>query len=212
MTYVTLLAAYLKIAKSQLEKSGAVLIESALLRNGAGNRQDLIEPFFGPVVRQYDCNSALTIDGDVMQRVKLSPPETFIFSMERTVGISDLNYARHMDSVAMIRVIHEARLQFLADIGFTESNIYGLGMVVTDLAIDFRSESFANDVLTIDVGVSKFNKYGFDIGFQVTNRALDTVVCIANMGVVFFDFDNHKLAELPGAFQSILEKPASQVA
>jgi acyl-CoA thioesterase FadM len=132
--------------------------------------------------------------------------------MERTVGISDLNYARHMDSVSMINLIHESRLQFLADLGFTESNIFGLGMVVTDLAIDFRSESFANDVLTVDVGVAKFNKYGFDIGFQVTNRALDTVVCIANMGVVFFDFDNHKLAELPGAFQSLLEKPASQVA
>jgi acyl-CoA thioester hydrolase len=147
-----------------------------------------------------------------MQRVKLSPPETFRYSMERTVGISDLNYARHMDSVAMINLIHESRLQFLADLGFTESNIYGLGMVVTDLAIDFRSESFANDVLTVDVGVAKFNKYGLDIGFQVTNRALDTVVCIANVGVVFFDFDNHKLAELPGAFQSLLEKPASQVA
>ncbi|MCB1672540.1 MAG: thioesterase family protein [Gammaproteobacteria bacterium] len=147
-----------------------------------------------------------------MQRVKLSPPETLIFSMERRVGISDLNYARHMDSVAMIRVIHEARLQFLADLGFSESNIYGLGMVVTDLAIDFRSESFANDVLTIDVGISQFNRYGLDIGFQVTNRALDTVVCIAKLGVVFFDFDNHKLAELPGAFRSLLEKPASRVA
>ena len=67
-----------------------------------------------------------------MQRVKLSPPETFRYSMERTVGISDLNYARHMDSVAMINLIHESRLQFLADLGFTESNIYGLGMVVTD--------------------------------------------------------------------------------
>ena len=41
--------------------------------------------------------------------------------MERTVGISDLNYARHMDSVAMINLIHESRLQFLADLGFTES-------------------------------------------------------------------------------------------
>ncbi len=147
-----------------------------------------------------------------MQRVKLNPPENCVFRMERKVGISDLNFARHMDSVAMIRVIHEARLQFLADLGFSESNIYGLGMVVTDLAIDFRSESFANDVLTVDVGVMTFNKYGLDIGFQVSNHALDTVVCIAKMGVVFFDFDNHKLAELPGAFRSILEKPASQVA
>lgn len=147
-----------------------------------------------------------------MQRVKVTAPEKFIFSMERKVGISDVNYARHMDSVAMISIIHEARLQFLADLGFTESNIYGLGMVVTDLAIDFRSESFANDLLVIEVGVSKFNKYGFDIGFQVTNRALETVVCIAKMGVVFFDFDKHKLAELPKVFETILEKPASQVA
>jgi len=132
--------------------------------------------------------------------------------MEHTVGISEVNYARHMDSVAMIQLIHEARLRFLADLGFTESNIYGLGMVVTDLAIDFRSESFANDCLIVEVGVGKFNKYGFDIVFQVNNHALETVVCIAKMGIVFFDFDRHKLAELPRAFQSLLERPASQVA
>ncbi len=147
-----------------------------------------------------------------MQRLKISAPEKLIFAMKHTVGISEVNYARHMDSVAMITLIHEARLQFLASLGFTESNIYGLGMVVTDLAIDFRSESFANDLLVIEVGTSKFNKYGFDIGFKVTNNALETVVCIAKTGVVFFDFDKHKLAELPKVFESILKKPASQVA
>ena len=147
-----------------------------------------------------------------MQRVKIDPPENFIFSMQRKVGISDVNYARHIDSVAMIQIIHEARLQLLAKLGFTESNIYGLGMVVTDMAIDFRSESFANDLLIIDVGVSKFNKYGFDIVFQITNNALDTVVCIAKLGVVFFDFDKHKLAEIPRIFESILENPDTQVA
>lgn len=147
-----------------------------------------------------------------MQRVKIDAPDQFTFSMERSVGISDVNYARHMDSVSMIQVIHEARLQFLASLGFTESNIYGLGMVVTDMAIDFRSESFANDLLIVDVGVSKFNKYGFDIGFQVTNSALESVVCNAKMGVVFFDFDKHKLAEVPRAFKSILAGPESQVA
>ncbi|MEX2131890.1 MAG: thioesterase family protein [Pseudohongiellaceae bacterium] len=147
-----------------------------------------------------------------MQRVKIDAPDQFIFSMERSVGISDVNYARHMDSVAMIKVIHEARLQFLASLGFTEANVYGLGIVVTDLAIDFRSESFANDLLIVDVGVSKFNKYGFDIGFHVTNSALEAIVCNAKMGVVFFDFDKHKLAEVPRAFKSIMSGPESQVA
>ncbi len=150
--------------------------------------------------------------GTTMQRVKLIAPEHFLFSMERVVGISDVNYARHIDSVSMIRLIHEARLQFLASLGFNESNVYGLGIVVTDMATDFRSESFANDRLIIDVGVSKFNKYGFDIGFQITNSALETVVCNARVGVVFFDFDKHKLAEVPRAFKSILSGPESQVA
>jgi acyl-CoA thioesterase FadM len=132
--------------------------------------------------------------------------------MERSVGISDVNYAKHLDSVAMVNILHEARLQFLASLGFTEGNIFGLGMVVTDLAVDYRSESFANDLLIVDVGVSGFNRYGFDIGLQVTNSALDAVVCNAKMGVVFFDFDRHKITGFPLAFKAILDQPQSQVA
>ncbi len=139
-----------------------------------------------------------------MPRVKVSVPEQFLFSMEHTVGISDVNYAKHLDSVAMVHILHEARLQFLASLGFTEANLYGLGMVVTDLVIDYRSESFADDHLIIDVGVGQFNRYGFDIGMQVTNSALETVVCKAKIGVVFFDFDKHQMAPIPLAFKNRL--------
>ena len=147
-----------------------------------------------------------------MPRVKVSNPEQFIFSMERNVGISDLNYAKHLDSVAMVNVLHEARLQFLASLGFTEANIFGLGLVITDIAIDFRSESFAGDRLIIDVGVDDFNRYGFDICMQVTNSALDTIVCQAKFGVVFFDFDKHQIAEVPSAFMSHLGRLQNLVA
>lgn len=147
-----------------------------------------------------------------MPRVKVAAPDQFLFSMERTVGISDINYAKHLDSVAMVNILHEARLQFLASIGFTEANIYGLGMVVTDLAVDYRSESFANDLLIVDVGVGKFNRYGFDIGIQVTNSASETIVCAAKMGVVFFDFDKHMIAEVPVAFKALMGHPETQVA
>lgn len=132
--------------------------------------------------------------------------------MERAVGISDVNFARHLNSVAMVNILHEARLQFLASMGFTEGNIYGLGMVVTDLAVEYRAESFANDMLIIDVGVSAFNRYGFDIGMQVTNSALETIVCNAKMGIVFFDFDKHQIAQVPGAFKARLGLNEAQVA
>ena len=112
----------------------------------------------------------------------------------------------------MVKILHEARLQFIASLGFTEGNIFGLGMVVTDLAVEYRSESFANDMLLIDVGVSGFNRYGFDIGLQVTNSAFDTVVCNGKMGVVFFDFDKHQIIEVPLAFKALLGHQKSQVA
>ena len=139
-----------------------------------------------------------------MARVKVATPDQFLFTMERTVGISDVNYARHLDSVAMVQILHEARLQFLASLGFTEGNIFGLGMVVTDMAIDYRSESFANDRLLVEVGVSAYNRYGFDFGIQVTNTALDSVVCAAKVGIVFFDFDRHQIAPIPERFKTLV--------
>ena len=147
-----------------------------------------------------------------MPRVKVDSPQQFIFSMERAVGISDLNYAKHLDSVTMVQILHEARLQFLASLGFTESNIFGLGMVVTDLAVDYRSESFSGDQLIIDVGVDDFNRYGFDICMQVTNAALESVVCQAKMGVVFFDFDNHQITNVPPSFLALMQQTTDQVA
>ena len=147
-----------------------------------------------------------------MPRVKVTLPDQFLFSMERRIGISDINYAKHLDSTAMVKILHEARLQFLANLGFTESNIFGLGMVLTDLAIEYRAESFANDMLVIDVGVGGFNRYGFDIGLQVTNSAQETVVCNAKMGVVFFDFDKHQIADVPPAFKALLGHQESEVA
>lgn len=139
-----------------------------------------------------------------MARVKVSMPEEFLFTMEYPVRFSDLDYAKHLNSVAMVHVLHEARLQFLASLGLTESNVFGLGMVVTDMAIDYRSESFAKDILVIEVGVARFNKYGCDICFQITNSALERVVCNAKQGVVFFDFDKHKIAPVPLAFLSLV--------
>ena len=139
-----------------------------------------------------------------MSRLYIPAPEKTLFRMERKVGLSDINYAKHLDSVSMVKVLHEARLQFLASLGFTESNIYGLGLVITGLTVDYRSESFANDLLVIDVGVFEFNRYGFDIGLKVSNEALESVVCAGKLGNVFFDFDRHKIAEVPAAFKTLL--------
>ncbi|MBK52756.1 MAG: thioesterase [Gammaproteobacteria bacterium] len=147
-----------------------------------------------------------------MPRVEIGTPDQFLFSMEKAVGISDLNYAKHLDSVAMLKILNEARLQFLAHLGFSEANVFGLGMVVADQAVDFRSESFSGDRLRIRVGVGDLTRCGFDISFEVTNGALETLVCQAKIGVVFFDFDQHLIAEVPAALLDLLHRREEMVA
>ena len=85
-------------------------------------------------------------------------------------------------------------------------------MVMTDFSVDFRSESFANDVLVIEVGVGKVNRFGIDICLKVTNSALDAVVCMAKMGVVLFDFDKHQMVAVPRQFKQLLQPLEAQVA
>ena len=48
--------------------------------------------------------------------------------------------------------------------------------------------------------------------FQVTNSALETVVCQAKTGVVFFDFDQHQIAEVPAALVDLLNRREEKVA
>ena len=42
----------------------------------------------------------------------------------------------------MISLLHEARLRYLHNYDFSEFNIGGVGLMVTDIVVSFVSESF----------------------------------------------------------------------
>lgn len=140
-----------------------------------------------------------------MARLTLELPETFVFSCQQVVRVTDLNYANHLGNDAMISLLHEARCQFLAQFGFSESDIDGLGLMVTDLATIYKAECFAGEELTFEVGVMDFNKYGCDVIYRVTKNEGQTLVAQAKNGVVFFDYHQRKLAHVPEVFRTAFE-------
>ena len=140
-----------------------------------------------------------------MARLTLELPETFVFSCQQVVRVTDLNYANHLGNDAMISLLHEARCQFLAHFGFSESDIDGLGLMVTDLATIYKSECFAGEELTFEVGVMDFNKYGCDVIYRVTKNQGETLVAQAKNGVVFFNYHQRKLAHVPEVFRTAFE-------
>ena len=132
-----------------------------------------------------------------MARVKIALPAAFLFTTTLPVRITDLNYGAHLGNDALLSLLHEARMQFLASLGEKELNAATqLGFIMADVAVEYKAEAFYGDVLRIEVGVNDLNKYGFDLVYQVKNQA-GKEIARAKTGMLAFDYTIRKLRALP---------------
>ena len=134
-----------------------------------------------------------------MARVKIELPPRFAFSCKIPVRITDLNYGGHVGNDAVLSLIHEARMQFLRYFGYTEMNLAGVGMIMADVAIEFKSELFYGDTVTAHVTISELSKIGFDIVYKLEKEENDSVktVALAKTGMICFDYDIKKIVAVP---------------
>ncbi len=135
-----------------------------------------------------------------MARVTLDLPEEFTFSTTLDVRVTEINYGNHVGNDRMVSLLHEARLRFLREHGFGEFNVGGVGIIVTDLVVQFLAESFVGDLLTFHIGVHDFNKYGCDFIYKVENESQEKQIAKAKTGIVFFDYDERKVTRVPKVF------------
>jgi len=132
-----------------------------------------------------------------MARVKIALPPTFRFATTLPVRITDLNYGGHLGNDALLSILHEVRVQFLAALGEREVDpATQLGFIMADVAIEYKAEAFYGDVLHVEVGVNDLGKYGFDLVYQVKNQA-GREVARAKTGMLTFDYNARKLRPLP---------------
>jgi acyl-CoA thioesterase FadM len=139
-------------------------------------------------------------------RIELNLPEMFSFSTDVRVRISDINYGNHLGNDAVLSLIHEARLQFLQSRGFSELDIDGCGLILTDAVILYKSQGFHGDLLTIFAAVDDFNKYGCDFFYKVIRKNGGKEVARAKTGIVFFDYNRQKMVPVPAAFLDVFRK------
>jgi acyl-CoA thioesterase FadM len=139
-------------------------------------------------------------------RIELNLPENFAFSTDVRVRISDINYGNHLGNDALLSLVHEARLQFLQSRGFSEVDVDGFGLILTDAVIVYKSQGFHGDLLTIFAAVDDFNKYGCDFYFKVIQKNSGKEVARAKTGIVFFDYNRQKIVPVPAAFLNAFRK------
>lgn len=141
-----------------------------------------------------------------MSRIKIAFPENVSYTATIPVRITDLNYGNHVGNDAVLSMIHEARMQFLTHFGFTELNCAGVGLIMSDVGIEFKKEIFYGDTLSVQIAAVNFTSVGFDLFYRLLNKE-NIVVALAKTGMICYNYEAKKIAAVPG---EVKEKLAVQ--
>jgi len=134
-----------------------------------------------------------------MARIKLTLPDQFPFTTSIPVRITDLNYGAHVGNDTILSLIHEARVQFLASLGYEELNLAGVGLIMSDVAIEFKRELFYGTFLKAHVAAGDFTRIGFDLYYKLTvaQENSETIIAVAKTGMVCYDYAAKKVVAVP---------------
>lgn len=135
-----------------------------------------------------------------MPRVIFELPAHFGFETEMQVYISHVNQGGHLDNAQLLTLVSEARVRFFQSLGYRESGVEGLAIVVGDLVAQYKSEAFHGETLRVQMLPTDFNKYGFDLVYGMTERATGREVARGKIGIVFVDAASRTVARVPQAF------------
>ena len=141
-----------------------------------------------------------------MARVKLHLPAHALGSFSVPVRITDINYGNHVGNNAIVEFIHEARVQFLKSHHFTELNAAGIGLIMNELVVEYKNESFYNDQLNISIFCGDITRVSFELYYEISVQRDETNIIIAHAktGMVGYDYELKKVAAIPDALKGIL--------
>lgn len=141
-----------------------------------------------------------------MSRIKLQMPDAFSFTTEIKVRISDINYGNHVGNDAVLSLIHEARVQYLAHHGFSELQCAGVGLIMSDAGIEFKKEIFYGDVINASVTAVNFSSIGFDLYYKLETQ--NKAAVLAKTGMICYDYEKKKITQVPEVVREKLATPS----
>ncbi len=141
-----------------------------------------------------------------MARIKIEIPQPFTATFNIPIRITDINYGNHVGNDAFAGILHEARMQWLQRYGYTELNIEGIGLIMSDLVIEFINESFYGDVLELKLVAGNIARVSFDLYYQVSAKRNNEIILLAKAktGMVCYDYVAKKVAAIPGKLNIVL--------
>ncbi len=141
-----------------------------------------------------------------MCRIRIDTTGKLLKTVSLPVRITDINYGNHTGNDSLVGLIHETRMLWLKQYNYTELDISGIGLIMSDLGIEFKRESFYGDTLEINLYVGEITKKSFELYYDIsTLRDLSRItVAKAKTGMVCFDYSIKKVSLIPEALMKLL--------
>lgn len=140
-----------------------------------------------------------------MSRIQIELPEQLHFVTEIMLYLSHMNYGGHLDNALLLTVVSEARARFFQSLGYTELNVEGVGIIVTDAALQYRSEAFHGELMVVSMGAADFGSKGCDLLWGMNEKTTNREVARGKTGIVFFDYATRKVTQVPANFRAKIE-------
>ena len=142
-----------------------------------------------------------------MSRVKLKfPDEKPLFETTIPVRIGDLNYGNHVGNDAVLSIIHEARVQLLYSGGYSELNAGGVSLIMADVMIAYKGESFYGDALSVKIYATEVTAHSFDLLYHISTirNGRQIVIAHAKTGMACFDYDTRRVVAMTDDLRQFL--------
>lgn len=141
-----------------------------------------------------------------MPRIKIELPDKFIFSTEIPLRVSDINYGGHLGNDSVLSIFQEARIRFLKQFGYSEIDIEGSSIIMTDTAVQYKSQGYYGDILIVELTVDDIQKVGCDFFYRAINKQSGKEVAFGKTGIAFFDYHKNKITSVPEKFIKLIER------
>ena len=82
----------------------------------------------------------------------------------------------------------------------------GVGIILSDAVVVYRSEAFYGETVTVAVAVGEFHRVGCDIYYLLTAHGDGREIARVKTGIVFYDYAARKVAPLPPGFREAVTR------
>ena len=135
-----------------------------------------------------------------MARIKIDLPAKFSFSTNIPIRTTDINFGGHVGNDTILSIIHETRAKFFQHLGYDELNFCGVGTIISDVAIEYKDQTYYGDEILASIALGEITKVAFDLFYKLEKRSADgklSTVALAKTWMVCYDYDLKKVAAIP---------------